>query len=122
MSTILYVDDEAAIQRAIRSLLSRKGHTVLTAGSIAEARGVLAANAVDGALIDLWLGPESGFDLLEWIDMHQPHLLTRVAVVTGEVIFEPETQRMLDLYQRPVLSKPFDMTELERLIAGWSAT
>ena len=121
MSTILYADDEAAIQRAIRSLLARKGHTVLVAGSIEEARNLLERNDVDGAFIDIRLGAESGFDLFEWIDMQRPDLVSRVAFVTGEVMFDPETQRAVDLYERPVLTKPFDMTELERLLTAWSA-
>ena len=121
MSTILYADDEAAIQRAIRSLLARKGHAVLVAGSIEEARNLLERNDVDGVFIDIRLGAESGFDLFEWIDMQRPDLVSRVAFVTGEVMFDPETQRAVDLYERPVLTKPFDMTELERLLAAWSA-
>ena len=121
MSTILYVDDEPAIQRAIRSLLARKGHTVLSAASVEEARSLLGSNDADGVFIDIRLGAESGFDLFEWIDMQRPELTSRVAFVTGEVMFDPETQRAVELYDRPVLTKPFDMTELERLLAEWAA-
>lgn len=122
MSTILYVDDESAIQRAIRSLLSRKGHSVLTAGSVDEARHLLGDHRPDALFIDIWLGAESGFDLFEWMDMHRPELTPHVAFVTGDVSLEPETQRAVDLYARPVITKPFNMSELEQLIAEWSTS
>lgn len=122
MSTILYADDEVPIQRAIRSLLGRRGHTVLTAGTLDEARDLLAANEVDGAFIDIWLGAESGFDLFEWIDMHRPELVAHVAFVTGEIALQPETQRAVDVYERPVIAKPFNMSELESLIAEWTGS
>ncbi len=122
MSTILYADDELAIQRAIKSLLGRKGHTVLTASSVDEACALLATNHVDGALIDIRLGADSGFDLYEWIDMHRPELRDHVAFVTGDLALEPEAQRTVDVYGRPVLTKPFDFSELERLVREWPAS
>lgn len=121
MATVLYVDDEDAIRRALTSWLTRRGHTVFTAGSADEALAVLKANDVDAMFIDIWLGRESGFDLFEWVDMNRPALVDHIAFVTGAIVREPEVERSLAAFARPVLTKPFELTELERMIVNWVA-
>jgi DNA-binding NtrC family response regulator len=122
MATVLYVDDEQAIGRALRSWLTRRGHTVFTAVSIEEARAVLQTSPVDGAFIDIWLGSESGFDLFEWIDMNYPQVAANTVFVTGDIIPDRSVQQALDAYARPMLVKPFELSELEGIVRGWDAT
>lgn len=122
MATILYVDDEAPIRRALKSWLTRRGHTVFDAGTSDEARVVLQGNTVDGAFIDIWLGEESGFDLFEWIDMNRPGVAEHTVFVTGDIIRDPEVERSLTALERPVLVKPFELDELERIVKGWVVT
>jgi DNA-binding NtrC family response regulator len=121
VATVLYVDDEDAIRRALRSWLMRRGHVVLTAGSGDEARSILESHSVDGVFIDIWLGQESGFDLFEWIDMHRPEVAEHAVFVTGDIVRDPEVERSLAALERPVLVKPFELGELERIVQGWSA-
>jgi DNA-binding response OmpR family regulator len=97
----------------------RRGHTVFTAGSGDEARAILQANSVDGVFIDIWLGDESGFDLFEWIDMHAPHVAENAVFVTGDIIRDPEVEQALRALERPVLTKPFELSELERMVSSW---
>lgn len=120
MATVLYVDDEEAIRRALKSWLVRRGHTVYTAGSVAEARAVLDAQRVDGVFIDIWLGNESGFDLFELIDMRWPQIADNAVFVTGDIIRDPDVERSLAALERPVLTKPFELGELERIVVGWT--
>jgi DNA-binding NtrC family response regulator len=119
LATILYVDDEDPIRRALKSWLARRGHTVYTAGSADEARQLLTEHQVDGAFIDIWLGDESGFDLFEWMDMHEPEVAANAVFVTGDIIRDPEVEKSLAALERPVLTKPFELTELERIVMGW---
>ena len=120
MATVLYVDDEEAIRRALTSWLGRRGHTVFTAGSSNEALEILKEQNVDAMFIDIWLGHESGFDLFEWVDMNQPQLVDRIAFVTGAIVREPDVERSLAAFARPILTKPFELTELERMIVTWT--
>jgi len=120
LAAILYVDDEEAIRRALRAWLTRRGHVVYTAGTSEEARDILAAHEVDGAFIDIRLGDESGFDLFKWIDMHKPKVAERVVFVTGDIVREDDVEKALTALQRPVLAKPFELGELERIVTGWS--
>jgi DNA-binding response OmpR family regulator len=122
VSTVLYVDDEEPLRRALTAWLSRRGYTVFTAGSRAEALTVLSEHPIDVMFIDIWLGTESGFDLFEWVDMHQPQLVDRTAFVTGAIVHEPEVEHSLMVFARPVLLKPFELSELEQMITGWSVT
>jgi DNA-binding response OmpR family regulator len=119
LPAVLYVDDEDAIRRALRSFLSRRGHTVYTAGSTDEASAVLSASHVDGVFIDIWLGDESGFDLFELIDMQWPRVAENAVFVTGDIIRDPDVERSIAALGRPVLIKPFELGELERLVSGW---
>ena len=119
MATVLYVDDERAISRALSSWLTRRGHTVFTAASVADAKAVLEANAVDGAFIDLWLGNESGFVLFEWIGQNHRRVAANTVFVTGDIIPDADVQQTLDRYGRQVLVKPFELSELENIVQGW---
>ena len=121
LAAVLYVDDEDAIRRALQSWLTRRGHVVYTAGTSDEARAILTAHEVDGAFIDIWLGSESGFDLFEWIDMHKPRVAEHVVFVTGDIIRDKEVEQSLIALERPVLAKPFELGELERIVTGWSS-
>jgi DNA-binding NtrC family response regulator len=120
LAAVLYVDDEEAIRRALQSWLTRRGHVVYTAATSDEAREVLSAHAVDGAFIDIWLGEESGFDLFEWIDMHKPRVAEHVVFVTGDIVRDRDVEQALVALERPVLAKPFELGELERIVTGWS--
>jgi DNA-binding response OmpR family regulator len=122
LATVLYVDDEDAIRRALRSWLMRRGHTVFTAGTSDEARAVLAANPIDGVFIDIWLGAESGFDLFEMIDMNWPQVAANAVFVTGDIIRDPDVERSLMALERPVLTKPFELIELDRIVRSWTAS
>ncbi len=119
VATILYVDDERAISRALNWWLAGRGHRVFTAASVADARAILDSNTVDGAFIDLWLGGESGLDLFKWLDTHQPRVAVNTVFVTGDIIPDPAVKESLDRYGRPILVKPFDLTELEGIVRGW---
>ena len=118
MATVLYVDDEAGIRRAVVAWLTRHGHTVHAAATLGDARDVLESQSIDGAFVDLWLGGESGLELQDWIDEHRPELSPNVVFVTGD----PGADKAgpLAALGRPVLAKPFDLHQLDRFVAGWS--
>ena len=119
MATVLYVDDEQAIGRALSSWLTRRGHRVFTAASIAEAKSVLESHPIDGAFIDVRLGAESGLDLFAWIRANHPLVAEHTAFVTGDIIPDPAIQRTMEQHARPVLVKPFELSELEGIVKGW---
>ena len=120
MATILYVDDEAGIRRAVVAWLTRRGHTVHVAATLGDARELLESQSIDGAFVDLWLGEESGLELRDWIDEHRPELSPNIVLVTGDPGADPAGRGPLTALGRPVLAKPFDLQQLDQFVAGWS--
>ena len=117
--TVLYVDDEEAIRRAVSSWLTRKGHRVYTAANAESARDVLREHDIDGVFIDIWLGEESGVDLHEWIREHYPPLASRATFVTGDLAPPEDLERALRQIGVGVLTKPFDLQQIEGIVRGW---
>jgi DNA-binding response OmpR family regulator len=118
MTTLLYVDDEETIGLAVARWFTRRGHTVHVATSVASACRLLADIQPDAVFIDVWLGNESGFDLMSWIQDRRPALADRVTFVTGELGDEELAGRTWRTLGRPVLQKPFKFDQLEALAAA----
>ena len=114
MSVLLYVDDEETIGRAVARWFGRKGHTVHLAPTVAAARLVLEDHDPDALFIDVWLGTESGFELMSWIEDQRPELAGRVTFVTGELADADRIDRVWRTLGRPVIQKPFDFAQLEQ--------
>jgi DNA-binding NtrC family response regulator len=64
MSTILIVDDEAGMRRLLGMVLADDGHFVVEAGSVAEARTLLAQVDVNLVVTDQKLGDGEGLAVL----------------------------------------------------------
>ena len=120
MATVLYVDDEAGIRRAVVAWLTRHGHTVHAAATLGDARELLVSQSIDGAFVDLRLGEESGLELRDWIDEHRPELSPNVVLVTGDPGADTTGGGPLGTLGRPVLAKPFDLQALDQFVATWS--
>lgn len=116
MSILLYVDDEVMIGKAVARWFTRRGHTVHLAETIASAQQVITDHEPDTVFIDVWLGTESGFELMSWIEDTRPELADRVTFVTGELADASRSDRVWRTLGRPVLQKPFEFADLERFI------
>ena len=114
MPVVLYVDDEETIGRAVARWFERRGHVVHIARTVDEAKRVLLHHSPDAIFIDVWLGTESGFELMSWIEDVRAPLADRVTFVTGELVDTAGGgQRVWQTLGRPVLRKPFDLAQLE---------
>ena len=114
---ILVVDDEAAVRRALERVLTRLGHTVQLATSGEAACDALGTSPVDLVLMDLRMPGMSGQTLYHSIVARWPHLVNRVVVMTGD----PEAEDHHDWLRNndlPVLTKPFELAQLEGLLAS----
>lgn len=116
MATLLYVDDEVVIGQVVGRWFRRRGHTVHLAPSIDEAKRVLTSESPDALFIDVWLGSESGFELMDWIADSRPQLADRVTFVTADLAPADPASPVLEHLGRPVIQKPFDFAKLERLV------
>lgn len=113
---ILIVDNDERIVELLAWFLSKRGYSVQSAHSFAEAREVLAAGLPDLMLSDLDLGVESA--LVELPALAKQGLLPPTLVVSGYLNAET-TQRLTIMDQvLGVLAKPFDFASLEDRIVS----
>jgi DNA-binding NtrC family response regulator len=79
---ILVVDDERAVCNSVEKILTRKGHTVEKALSVAEAQAAITATpGFDLVIADLMMPQSSGLDLVRFVRERCPGV--PVLIMTG---------------------------------------
>ena len=108
MSTILLVEDDAALRDGLTELFTREGYSVTAAANAAEARQNFSA-CIDLIILDVTLPDGNGVSLCqEW----------RCAGITTPILFltakdeEFDVVRGLDAGGNDYVTKPFRMMEL----------
>lgn len=111
-ASILVVDDEEGIQRALKRVLSRKYHTD-TASSGEEAIRKLEKRDYDIAIVDLRMPEMDGFHLLRTIKLYRPE--TEVIIMSGSASEEKLIEAIRDqaFY---FVTKPFHKEVIETLV------
>jgi DNA-binding response OmpR family regulator len=105
----LVVEDDEAILMLVRRVLEREGFSVEGTKSSSDAIQLLKTIAYDLLILDLKLRPESGEEVMSFLEDAQPHTLRRVIVMTAS-----PRQLSCEFLERvcKILSKPFDIEEL----------
>ena len=108
MSTILLVDDDAQLRRALEINLAARGHDLTTAVNGAEALSVLGAALPDVVLLDLGLPDLDGLEVLRrlrsWSGV--PVVILTARTATADVV------GALDAGADDFIAKPFGVEEL----------
>jgi putative two-component system response regulator len=109
-TTVLVVDDEDGIRKALDRFLTRLGYQVAAAANATEALERLAADHPQAMLCDIRMPETSGVELLPKVLAQDPDL----AVIMLTAIDEPRTAiECLKLGAYDYLIKPVDLEELE---------
>lgn len=109
-TTVLVVDDEEGIRKALERFLTRLGYQVAAAANATEALARLAADHPQTMLCDIRMPETSGVELLPKVLAQDPDL----AVIMLTAIDEPRTAiECLKLGAYDYLIKPVDLEELE---------
>ena len=110
--TVLFVDDESMICRAMSLLFPRHGLDIITVNTVAEACTVLREVNVDAAVIDYRLEHgECGTDVVEFIRRIRPELNSRILMISGDVSDQPY-HSITEKFRLPFLPKPFDIGQV----------
>jgi DNA-binding response OmpR family regulator len=104
---VLVLDDDASLRMLCRVNLELDGYHVLEAASVAEARAVLAAGAVDVILLDVHLEDGDGRDLLIELGPGRPP----AALFTGS-----EPAAAVAGVADAVIPKPFELGLLRETV------
>ncbi len=110
---ILIVDDEANIRKTLRIALEAAKHSVEEAIGVPDALRQFEKTHFDLALVDLKLGEDSGFNLLETLASRYPRLA--VVIVTAFASIE----NAVDAMRRGAfdyLPKPFTPAQVRAVL------
>jgi two-component system NtrC family sensor kinase len=114
-ASVLLIDDELSMQRALKRLLQRRGYDVTTATNGLEGLEALEEGSYEVILCDMRMPDLDGPGFYREIEQHHPHLRSRIIFLTGDIL-SPEAQAFFDQIDCPRLVKPLKMQDMERLI------
>jgi CheY-like chemotaxis protein len=114
-SRVLVVDDESIIAQLIADVLGGEGFEVDTAPHGLAALDRLANRTYDIILSDLRMPELDGLGLFREIEQRYPQMLRRFVFITG-TSEHTDYQGFIDDVKVPVLTKPFDMMNLVRVV------
>lgn len=112
---ILAVEDESGIRDMIRFALERHGHTVHGAGSVAEARQLLAKQEVNLAIVDWMLPGGSGLEFVRSLRAEPLYNNLPIIMLTARTE-EHDITAGLDAGADDYVTKPFSPRELNSRI------
>jgi CheY-like chemotaxis protein len=106
MPTVLVVDDEESVRRALRKILERGGLTVAEAGSAEEALALV--EGVDAVVSDVLMPEMSGLAFYDQLIARAPALGGRVVFLTGAAK-DPAVHGPIEQRGVPLISKIDDL-------------
>lgn len=114
---MLFVDDELALHRGIRTYARRRGFGVVTVPDGATALDAARRRRFDVVVCDLRMSGIDGPAFFEVLRREHPSLATRTLFITGDLV-SAGSRAFLDAAGQPVLAKPFDLERLETSVAA----
>lgn len=112
---VLVVDDEPAIRSLIKTILTRKGHTVEETGKPDEVFIKLEQASYDIILLDIRMPGMSGIELYKNVIKKYPKLGDRFVFITGDTS-DSETMAFLNYQNLSYIAKPFSREALEEKV------
>jgi two-component system response regulator AtoC len=106
--TILVVDDEESIRKLIATLLSKLGHSCLTAIDGVDALHKMKGNKIDAVITDIKMPNMDGITLMSEILTQHPDLPIMVMTAFGE---EYSAGIAISSGARDFIKKPFSLDE-----------
>lgn len=115
--SVLVVEDDRALSKLLEAVLKRSGISpqIVARGDDALEAIELNAARYDAIILDLMLPGLNGFEVLQRVQSTQPHLLSRIIVLTAVSSAILENFHFARVVWR-VLRKPFDLNEFVSVI------
>jgi DNA-binding NtrC family response regulator len=118
-ATVLVVDDDPAVGKVLRAILTQAGREAVHARSVAEALGVLRERSVDVVISDLRMPNNDGFEMLELLKRSWPDVPLIMLTAHGSVPLAVTAMRAGAV---DFMLKPFEREEVvatvERTLAA----
>jgi DNA-binding response OmpR family regulator len=115
---ILIVEDELAISKLCKRVLTNEGFEVTIVDNGKDAEESVAECQYNLLLVDIRIPAESGYDFYVWLMQEYPHIVKRVIFMTGSAM-GGDIMNLLQNSGRPYLLKPFRPDELITFITDF---
>lgn len=112
---LLLVDDEPGIRRSVGRFLQRYGYRVNAVPTGRAAVTALRAGEYDAVISDLRMPGLSGEELFGMMRREFPEMASRIVFTSGDMM-RPETQEFLRGSGCPSLQKPYELSDLVRVL------
>jgi DNA-binding response OmpR family regulator len=109
-TTVLVVEDDAALRMLCRINLDLEGYRVLEAETIDRAEQLVASEPIDVVLLDLHVGERRGTELLPLLRAERPD--AAVCLLSGTSETDPPDEEGVDGFIR----KPFEIEVLSETV------
>jgi two-component system NtrC family sensor kinase len=113
--SVLLIDDEEGLRRAVLSFLKRRGMHAIAVGDGSDALRVLRRERFDVIVSDVRMPGMSGREFLERLRQEHPAMVSRLVFTTGDT-FAADTSTLLRESGVPSLVKPYDFAKLESML------
>lgn len=115
VTRILIIDDEASIREILHRALQRERYLVDSAADGAAGIACLQQRSYNLVICDMRMPQVDGTAVYQYLQTHQPHLLPYFIFTTGDEM-TAGTSQFLQQTGAPCLAKPFDLSDIKRLI------
>jgi two-component system phosphate regulon response regulator OmpR len=106
--TVAIAEDEEDLREAVAEYLEDRGLRVLQAGNAAAFRALVAAEAVDVAILDIQMPGEDGLSLARWLRGR-----SRIGIIFATAADQPVERIIgLELGADDYITKPYELREL----------
>ena len=113
-ATILLVDDEPAVRRAVKRTLQVDGYRIVEASSAHEALAWLWRNTADVMITDHAMPHMTGLELLRRARVKRPHLQT--LMLTGQADGQTAEALISERLVYRLVYKPFEGADLRAVV------
>lgn len=113
--SVLLVDDNQSVREGLARVLRSSGYAVATAENGLEALAALEENRYRAIICDIMMPVMDGIRLYQLIEARHPDAIKHVLFVSAW-FDDPEVQSFLDRTGRPVLRKPFEITDFLKAV------
>lgn len=111
---VLVVDDDPAIRNLVATVLRREQFQIVTATDGEDALEKISAQSFRLIILDLMMPKKNGFEVIDYLKEHRQTIHQPVLVMTAAT---DKFVGKVDLdFVKGVVRKPFDITELTRLV------
>jgi len=112
--SVLLVEDDSNLRRALQICLVHNGFIVETAGNGFEALARLSVTKVDVVVTDMNMPRMNGLELIHCLRAHFPAM--RTIAISGATITSASRDTLDELGVERLFPKPFDRNELLRAL------